>query len=162
MYEEYQNERPDFETALRYYLMPMLIELHRLCSGKIVNPRDIDLLLNHFLSLVEDNFISNREVLFYSKKLKITPKALTMRVTRALGKSARAVILERCLLEAKRLLGYSNFNISEVGHEVGFEDPNYFVRFFKKATGMNPREFRIKIRRASNGTKSSPEALLSP
>jgi AraC family transcriptional regulator, transcriptional activator of pobA len=149
MYEEYQNERADFETALRHYLIPMLIDLHRLSNGKIVNPRDTDPLLDLFLSLVEENFATNRGLIFYSRKLKVTPKALTMRVSRALGKPARAVIFNRCLLEAKRLLGYSNINISEVGHELGFEDPNYFARFFKNAEGISPGKFRAKAMRTN-------------
>ena len=144
MFEEYTNERPDFETALKHFLIPMLIDLHRLSDGKIVNPRDVDPLLDHFLSLVEENFNTNREVRFYSKKLKVTSKALTMRVIRALGKSARTVVLDRCLLEAKRLLCYSNISISEVAQEIGFEDPNYFVRFFKCQSGLSPGKFRTE------------------
>jgi len=48
------------------------------------------------------------------------------------------------LLEAKRLLVHTNLSIKEIGGELGFEDPAYFVRYFKKNTETTPVEFREK------------------
>ncbi|RYZ68648.1 MAG: AraC family transcriptional regulator, partial [Proteobacteria bacterium] len=81
---------------------------------------------------------------FYAQKMKLTAKALTMRVSRGLGKSARAVVQERILLEAKRLLTYSQHSIQVIAERTGFEDANYFTRFFKAHIGTTPSEFRRK------------------
>ena len=49
---------------------------------------------------------------------------------------------DRILLEAKRLLVHTNLSIKEIGQELGFEDPAYFVRYFKKNSETTPVEFR--------------------
>ncbi len=49
---------------------------------------------------------------------------------------------ERALLEARRLLLYSNLSVAEVGYATGFEDPAYFSRFFARHTGRSPRDWR--------------------
>ncbi|MGZ3726505.1 MAG: helix-turn-helix domain-containing protein [Pseudobdellovibrio sp.] len=146
MHDEYENEATDFETALRHYLMALLIDLRRCVKAKVDSTWETDPVLEGFIDLVEANFKEEHEVEFYAKKLKTTSKAITMRVQRSLGKSARTLIKDRCLLEAKRLLAYSNFVISDIGYELGFDDPNYFSRFFKRHSGLNPSEFREKAK----------------
>lgn len=146
MHEEYEAEGSDFESSLRYYLMVLLIELRRLSKGKVSTTHDGDPLLERFLILIEENFCREHGMNFYAKKLRTTPKALTMKASRGLGKSARKILHDRLVLEAKRLLAYSNFTISEVAFEVGFEDPNYFSRFFRKATRVIPGHFRAKAK----------------
>lgn len=100
--------------------------------------------IGKFQQLVEENFRKQHRVGFYAEQLAITPKALTMQVSRDLRKSARAVIQDRLLLEAKRLLSFSNMNVAEVGSELGFEDANYFTRFFTQLADCTPTEFRRK------------------
>lgn len=145
IHDEYMEQAPDFELAMRHYLLPILIEMHRLIGAEPRVDRGPDSVVDRFLVLVEGNFRTEHGVEFYARALKTTPKALTMRVSRALGMSARAVVHGRCLLEAKRLLGYSNLALSRIGYETGFSDPAYFSRFFKKSTGETPGEFRFKF-----------------
>jgi len=57
-------------------------------------------------------------------------------------RSPLQLVQDRLLLEAKRLLLYSNVSIAEVGYYLGFDDPAYFTRFFTKAAGTSPRGFR--------------------
>jgi AraC family transcriptional activator of pobA len=54
------------------------------------------------------------------------------------------MIEERVMLEAKRLLSYSSLSVKEVSMLLGFDDPAYFFRFFKKNTLSTPSEFRKK------------------
>jgi AraC-like DNA-binding protein len=147
MLNEYEGQGVGFEMALRYYLALLLMELTRTAKVELKKPEESDPMLDRFAELVEQYFKNEHRVSFYAKLLKTTPKAITMRVSRALGKSARAVIQDRCLLEGKRLLAYSDLSISEVGYELGFEDPNYFSRFFKSSTGKSPGDFRIQVRK---------------
>jgi len=102
-----------------------------------------------FAALLEAEYRKHHDVVFYARRLKLTPKALTMRVTRATGVSARAKIHDRLLLEARRLLAYSDLAIGAVSGELGFEDPNYFARFFRKRAGESPGAFRTRARRSS-------------
>jgi YesN/AraC family two-component response regulator len=55
------------------------------------------------------------------------------------------MIQERIILEAQRLLLYSNLNINQVGYRLGFDDASYFVKYFKKYTGVSPSEFKKSI-----------------
>jgi len=59
-----------------------------------------------------------------------------------LGKLPKEIINDRVLLEAKRLLVHTNLSIKVIGQDLGFDDPAYFVRYFKKNTEMTPLEFR--------------------
>ena len=151
MLEEYERQMPDFETSLRHFLVPLLLGLARIeietNQGSARSRTSDDPVLTRFLHLVEEHFCDEHRVSFYSNRMKITAKALTMRVARALGKSARSVIQGRCLLETKRLLAYSKLSVAEIGFEVGFDDPNYFSRFFRNSTGSTPGEFRTRVRR---------------
>ncbi|HEY1121221.1 MAG TPA: helix-turn-helix domain-containing protein, partial [Haloferula sp.] len=50
------------------------------------------------------------------------------------------------LLDAKRLLLYSELSVAEIGYRLGFKDPSYFGRFFRRYESRTPAEFRDEIR----------------
>lgn len=101
-------------------------------------------IIEKFKNLLESHFRLEHRVGFYAVEMGMSAKALTMQLSRALKKSPRELIFARCLLEAKRLLTYTDLNISEIGYELGFQDANYFARFFKSQTNMSPSDFRRK------------------
>ena len=95
-----------------------------------------------FRDLLENNFTKLKSVNDYSKIICITEKRLGQATAKVWGKSPKEIITDRILLEAKRLLVHTNLSIKELGQELGFEDPAYFVRYFKKNTETTPVEFR--------------------
>jgi len=95
-----------------------------------------------FRDLLESNYIKFKSVTDYAKIICISEKRLGQATTKVLGKSPKEIINDRVLLETKRLLVYTNLSIKEIGQELGFEDPAYFVRYFKKNTEITPVEFR--------------------
>lgn len=58
------------------------------------------------------------------------------------GCSAKQLIQQKILLDAKALLAYSDLSMKEICYEVGINEPSYFTLFFKKHTGLPPSEFR--------------------
>jgi len=58
------------------------------------------------------------------------------------GQSAQALVHQRQLLEAKRLLVYSSMTLSQIADALQFSEPAYFSRFFKRLTGQTPSAFR--------------------
>ena len=72
------------------------------------------------------------------------------------GKTASELLHERLIVEAKRCLIYMDLNVAEIGYELGFEDPAYFSRVFRKETGEAPADFRA--RHMSGG---APDSTLS-
>ncbi|MFP5041733.1 helix-turn-helix domain-containing protein [Parasediminibacterium sp. JCM 36343] len=95
-----------------------------------------------FRDLLESNYLKLKGVNDYAKLICISEKRLGQATAKVLGKSPKEIINDRILLETKRLLVHSNLSIKEIGQELGFEDPAYFVRYFKKNTDTTPVEFR--------------------
>ncbi len=59
-----------------------------------------------------------------------------------MGVSARAYIQSRIIAEAKNLIDITDMNINQIADTLGFGTPNYFIRLFKKKTGITPGEYR--------------------
>ena len=111
--------------------------------GDLKKGADLDYTLL-FRDLLETNFTKLKAVNDYSSQLFISEKRLGQATSKVLGKTPKEIINERILLEAKRFLVYSHLTIKEIGQDLGFEDPAYFVRYFKKNTETTPVEFREK------------------
>lgn len=97
-----------------------------------------------FRDLLETNFTKQKSVNDYAVQIFISEKRLGQATQIVLGKSPKKMIGERVLLEAKRLLVHSNLSIKQIGQELGFDDPGYFVRYFKKNIKTTPVKFRQK------------------
>ena len=99
-------------------------------------------LLREFKKLVQDRYQSWHKVRQYADEIHISAKHLSQTVKNITGKSAKEVIQDRLLLEAKRLLLHTAMTVKEVGYAIGFQEPLHFSSFFKKRAGISPTEFR--------------------
>lgn len=97
--------------------------------------------LKLFENLIELKFKEVKLVKQYAYELNITEKHLNRITKSCLGKTSTNLIAERNILEAKRMLIYAQLNVSQIGESLGYYDTSYFVRFFKKNTGLTPLEF---------------------
>lgn len=100
---------------------------------------------------IEQRFRHREPVADHARALGVSETALRHACARVASLSPAAMLDERALLEARRLLLYSNLSVAEVGYAVGFEDPAYFSRFFARHTGRSPRDWR-----AARGQATSP------
>lgn len=110
---------------------------------KDVDPSDIT---RRFLGDVERDFLTERRVGAYADRYAITVDHLSDVLRARIGRSAMDVLQDRLILEAKRLLLHSTMSLKEVGFALNMEDPAYFSRVFKKATGYAPGDYRTHIR----------------
>jgi AraC family transcriptional regulator, transcriptional activator of pobA len=78
----------------------------------------------------------------YANRLSIHVNHLNRSVKTITGRTTSAHIADRLVTEAKTLLAHSGWNVSEISHILGFEDPSYFARFFKNQTGVSPKIFK--------------------
>ena len=99
-------------------------------------------IIRKFNLLVEKNFKSEHSVSFYAEQLCKAPKTLSNLFAIFNLKPPSQIIQERIIVEAKRLLRYTDRSVKHITFELGFEDVSYFSNFFKKNTGVSPSDFR--------------------
>lgn len=141
MAQEFKGQKEMQDLALQGYLNSFLIQLVRNFQHELKAPKTISL-IEKFKDLLEKHYRQEHAVEFYAKKLSTSPAALTMQLARSLGKPPRQLIQERILLEAKRFLAFSELSIAQIGYELGFDDANYFTRFFRLHQKISPAAFR--------------------
>ena len=104
--------------------------------------RDAQALFTRFLALLEEHHCEHWPVSRYASRLGLTPERLNRLTRDEARQSALELIHERLAREACRRLTYVAAPISRLAFELGFEDPAYFCRFFKRRIGLGPREYR--------------------
>ena len=134
------------QAVLRHLLQVLLIKItQNIDEGKVGEEKTEpaqDTIFKDFLSLLEDQFQSHHDVAFYADSLAITPRQLSDRTKRVVGKTAKQVIEDRVTLEAKRALRFTSRPVKEIAYDLGFDDPSYFSKVFKRVTGHTPQEFQ--------------------
>ena len=98
-----------------------------------------------FRQALEHHYHELHTVKAYADLLHISTKSLTSYVSVCTRSTTLKLINERIILEAQRLLSYSELKIKEIAYQLGFEDPSYFVKFFKQQTGYLPAQIRNQI-----------------
>lgn len=114
---------------------------HRIAdqSGRL----DFELFLR-FRAEVEQHYKDQWQVADYAIALRATPTRLNRLCLKLSGKSAFDIAQDRLMLEACRKLTYVPASIASIAYELGFQDPAYFSRLFKKRIGVTPKAFRLK------------------
>lgn len=146
MLKEYEEQKKEFETILRMDLAKLILLFSRNLKNIPATQSKVSKFREDFHELIEKNFKNHHSVDFYANQVGLSTKSLTAKVNRIIGKNVREMIQDRCILESKRLLAYSDMSVSEIALFLGYEDPNYFTRFFKLKTKTNPGKFRQKVR----------------
>lgn len=95
-----------------------------------------------FVRLLETNIVSMKNVSDYADLLSLSPYQLNSIAKTSVGKTVSDLINDQIILEAKRHLIATPAQVKEVADRLGYEDPSYFIRFFKKHTGQSPDTFR--------------------
>ena len=99
-------------------------------------------LFTRFRVEVERHYKEQWQVGQYADGLRVAPARLNRLCRKLAGKSAFEITQDRLMLEACRKLTYVPAGVSSIAYELGFQDPAYFSRLFKKSIGMTPKEFR--------------------
>lgn len=154
-------EAPGHAAAVEALLVTLFVEILRLShvarAGAQPPPGSQAGLVARFRALVEDRYRAAMPVEAFAEQLGVSAKRLRGACLRVTGASPLQIVQDRILLEAKRLLVYSNMTVAEAGYYLGFDDPAYFTRFFSKAAGISPRAFRALGAR----TEAQPPATVA-
>lgn len=100
-----------------------------------------------FKKLLKQNFVKYKSPSWYAGQLMISESYLNEALKKTSGSSVTYWINNEVLLEARRLLYFSELNVKEIAHAVGYEDHTYFSRIFKINVGKTPLAFRKNYRK---------------
>lgn len=130
------------QSLLRIFLVKIL--RHSLHEGtlQLSALKPSHQLFVSFRRLVEKKFNRVHTVQGYADQLNVAVRTLNKSVNECSSMSPLAFINERIILEAKRMIRYTNLMVKEIAFDLGYDDPSYFVKFFKRQTGYLPSEFR--------------------
>ncbi|WP_028292664.1 4-hydroxyphenylacetate catabolism regulatory protein HpaA [Oceanobacter kriegii] len=143
--DEWNHEQPDKQFVLESHVRMLMVQLARLApqssSSSLVASEELRQ-FRRFSELLEEHFRDRWALGRYSSELGMCESRLNQICQRVTNLPPKRLINERMLQESKRLLQHSKLSINDVGFELGFTDPSYFSRFFRKQTGLTPKGFR--------------------
>ena len=152
--EEYNKQQEGADIILTSYLKILTTQARRIKDSYlskedyIIKPQYN--LFRQFKIAVEQNYKTKHTVQDYAIYLNTQPRTLNVVTRKYANKSPLEIIQNRIVMEAKRRLYHDTKSIKELCYELGFDDPAYFTRFFKKNTGIGPQVFKTAGKESSN------------
>jgi AraC family transcriptional regulator, transcriptional activator of pobA len=142
---EYNQESVDHTTILHLVkgLISMIdAEKKRNIPVEIETKTTQITAFNNFLKILEDNFRRDAGVSFYADKMNMSERNLNIICKNNFQKSVSEIIETRKLIEAKRMLLYTEKSVSEIGFELGYNEKSYFTRVFHSRMDITPTRYR--------------------
>ena len=102
--------------------------------------------LEELLELIETHVYDTKEVTAYAERMHLSTFQVNAIAKAGTGRTCSELITDQIVLEAKRYLLATTDQVAQVADHLGYDDPSYFIRFFKKHTGHTPEGFRQKSR----------------
>jgi AraC family transcriptional activator of pobA len=142
--EEYHGDRVNKAELLAIKTLELLILCDRFFAeaGRITGFKSSSALLEAFRDLVRKQYAQHRSVKFYANALHIHANHLNFIVKKQTGQTAKQIIDEQVLLEAKSLLNSTSLSIKEIAYRLGFEEPDRFSSFFRKHEQRSPTQYK--------------------
>jgi AraC family transcriptional regulator, transcriptional activator of pobA len=143
---------PDAHSAdlQRHLLATILLWVERWYDEARTERRDADdaevELHRRFTRRLEDDFARHHDAAHYADALAVPPQALSRALSHVTGRATKDLILDRVMLEAARLLRFTDLGVGEIAHRVGYDDPLYFSRAFKRRHDESPQGYRDAAR----------------
>jgi AraC-like DNA-binding protein len=142
--EEFGLKKRETQKVLRSYLNILLYEFERM-----YNPNGVKRAKNvkqekirEFELLIDRYFDKKKLPSDYAEIIHISPNYLNKICKEETGQTAGEMIRKRVIIEAQRLLHYTNYSVNEIAEKLGFDSVSYFVTFFKKTTRTTPEKSR--------------------
>ena len=144
MDKEYREQAPEYAAVLQHYLSVLITLLQR--NTNTAGSQSGPTLLIRYKELLATHFLQWTKPTQYASALHISADHLNEVVKQYTGQTASAMIIERRVLEAKRLLLHAKESVKEIAWHLQFNEVSYFNKFFKQHTGCTPASFRESLR----------------
>jgi AraC family transcriptional regulator, transcriptional activator of pobA len=138
---------PESAELRRHLLSAALLWAQRWREAQLeeIGATSVDVRLHReFLETLERDFATNHEARHYASELGVTTGTLSRTLTKLTGRSTKQLILDRVLLEAARLLRFSDLSVKEIADRLGFSDQFAFSKAFKRQRGEAPLDLRSR------------------
>lgn len=147
LHGEYQGNAPARGAMLQALMTTLMVWISRQQPAPPPRSRDEhdQQLFGRYLRLVEAHYREHLAVEAFANQLGITSQRLNALCQALAGQHALQVIHQRLLLEARRNLAYTRMSIGQLSDSLGFTDPTYFARFFKRLSGQPPNTYRQSL-----------------
>jgi AraC-like DNA-binding protein len=151
LFQNIQKEIPSFKYndthLMRALLYQVLVLLHRKFINvyPFVTKKALNRYVDAFVQLVEEHHRQQRRATYYAEMLHVTSGHLNSLVKKYLRISAKRYILNRNIVEAKRLLQYTEMDIDEIASYLNYESTSFFIRTFREHTQISPLQFRKQL-----------------
>jgi len=149
IHKEFTEKQEGYPDAIRATMDLFFIEYLR--HGRVHSGEDNSSAtytqdrFEEFLDLLETYIASHKQVSQYADMMKLSNYQLNSITKESVNKAASELINEQCILEAKRFLLATTNHVKDIADKLGFDDISYFIRFFKKHTGLSPEAFRKRF-----------------
>lgn len=104
-----------------------------------------DARIERFAELARQNLSAHMSVEHYARELGMSPRNLSRLCRKVTGLSAQPFLEAQAIREACRLLAYTRMSVQQVAYQLGFEDPSYFSRTFRRSVKLSPGEYRKRL-----------------
>lgn len=142
---EWNHDYPAKNLTLQTLVRLLLIQISRLSARETVstsvNNDDLQS-FRQFSNLIQEHYHEHWQLSAYTSALGLSESRLHQICQRIANRSPKKIIHDRIIQESKRLLTFSNLSSSEICYKLGFSDPAYFSRFFKRNTGVTTQRYR--------------------
>lgn len=145
MADENDHTRMEHSVALKALLQLVLIDISRLADQNQPQQktRKEDVRIFHrFNELIEKHYKDHLTLSQYAEMISVTEARLNEICRRLAGLPSKRLIMDRLMQEARRLLTFSSAPITEISYQLGFKDPAYFARFFRRNAGATAGQYR--------------------
>ncbi len=133
-------------ALLRHWVCALLIRVERLRSAEALAQPPASAsdpsVYQAFARLLHAHYRTHHDVGFYADQLGLSANRLSRVLQQIVGKTAKYLIQERLILEAKRYLQFTDLSIKQIGLALGYADPLHFSKIFKQATQLSPQQYR--------------------
>lgn len=145
---EFKAQKNDYLQVIKAYLHILFIELTRQQKPDARSQQHsyTQQRLDELTELLDKHITTHKQVAQYAALLNLSAYQLNAITKATTGKTCSTLINEQIILEAKRYLLATTNQVNQVADLLGYEDVSYFIRFFKKHTGLSPDAFRNKYR----------------
>ncbi|HWS60806.1 MAG TPA: helix-turn-helix domain-containing protein [Flavobacterium sp.] len=144
---DYKTPSTYREKILQTELLSLLYkfkEIQEDYTSQEILPNKKQAIVLKFKNLVNNLYISTKQVGDYAAKLFVSANSLNAIVKETTGKTAKEIINDKVIQESKKMLLYTSNDIAQIAFTIGFDEPTHFIRFFKTYTKLTPKEFRTQ------------------